>query len=330
MNHTPHGATRRHFVAAGSALLAAAATPWARAQAWPERPIKVLQGFAAGGNADTIARLVGTEMGKTLGQPFVVEAQVGAGGTLASASVARAAPDGYTLLLATGGHAVAGALYEKLPYQTVSGFQMVSTITFFPFLIVVPASSKFQTLRDLLAESRSTAGGLAYGTAGIGSTHHLVGELLAKMAGVPMLHVPYRGDSASLTALLAGDVPMVIAPPTAVLGNLKAGKLRALAVTGPQRWGGMPEVPTVAEQGVAGFDVRSWAGWMLPAGAPAAVVERLHAETQRALQVPAVKARLEEMGGEARGSTPQEMAAMVAAEVQKWTQVVIDAKIPRL
>jgi tripartite-type tricarboxylate transporter receptor subunit TctC len=317
---------RRHFTAAaiGTTLL-----PAARAQAWPARPIKVLQGFAAGGNADTIARLVSAEMGKGLGQTFVVEAVTGAGGTLASAAVGRAAPDGYTMLLATGGHAVAGALYDKLPYQTVASFQMVSTITFFPFLLVTQADSKYASLRDMLADAKTRAGGLAYGTAGVGSTHHLIGELLAKMAGTNLLHVPFRGDAASLTALLGGEIPFIVVPPTAVLGHLKAGKLRALAVTGAQRWPGMPEVPTVAEQGVAGYDVRSWAGWMLPAGTPQAIVDRLHDETQKALQVPTVKARLEEMGGEARGSTPQEMTAMVSAEVQKWTQVVTDAKIAR-
>jgi tripartite-type tricarboxylate transporter receptor subunit TctC len=317
---------RRHFTAAaiGTTLL-----PAARAQAWPSKPIKVLQGFAAGGNADTIARLVSAEMGKGLGQTFVVEAVTGAGGTLASAAVGRAAPDGYTMLLATGGHAVAGALYDKLPYQTVASFQMVSTITFFPFLLVTQADSKYASLRDMLADAKTRAGGLAYGTAGVGSTHHLIGELLAKMAGTNLLHVPFRGDAASLTALLGGEIPFIVVPPTAVLGHLKAGKLRALAVTGAQRWPGMPEVPTVAEQGVAGYDVRSWAGWMLPAGTPQAIVDRLHDETQKALQVPTVKARLEEMGGEARGSTPQEMTAMVSAEVQKWTQVVTDAKIAR-
>jgi tripartite-type tricarboxylate transporter receptor subunit TctC len=321
---------RRHFTAAalGAALLPLAHT--ARAQAWPQRPIKVLQGFAAGGNADTIARLVSTEMARNLGQPMVVEALAGAGGTLASGAVARAAPDGHTMLLATGGHAVAGALYEKLPYQTVESFQMVSTITFFPFLIVTQPETKLRTVADIVAAAKVTAGGLAYGTAGVGSTHHLIGELLARQAGAPLLHVPFRGDSASITALLGGEIPFVVAPPTAVLGQLKAGKLRALAVTGPQRWSGMPEVPTVAEQGVAGFDVRSWAGWMLPAGTPQAIVQRLHEETQKALQLPAVRARLEEMGGEARGSTPQEMATMVAAELQRWSRVVAEAKIPRL
>ncbi len=318
---------RRRFTAAA---LGAALLPAARAQAWPQRPIKVLQGFAAGGNADAIARLVSTEMARNLGQSMVVEAMAGAGGTLASAAVARAPADGHTLLLATGGHAVAGALYEKLPYQTVDSFQMVSTITFFPFLLVTQPDARLRGIADLVAAAKGTTGGLAYGTAGVGSTHHLIGELLARQAAAPLLHVPFRGDSASITALLGGEIPFIVAPPTAVLGQLKAGKLRALAVTGPQRWPGMPDVPTVAEQGVAGFDVRSWAGWMLPAGTPQAIVQRLHDETQKALQLPAVKARLEEMGGEARGSTRQEMTAMVAAEVQKWSRVVADAKIPRL
>jgi tripartite-type tricarboxylate transporter receptor subunit TctC len=318
---------RRTFAAAG---LAAACWPAARTQSWPARPIKAVQGFAAGGNADTIARVVGNEMARGLGQPVVVEAIVGAGGTLASGAVARAAPDGHTLLLATGGHAVAGALYDKLPYKSVEGFQMVSTITFFPFLVVTSPASKFRSLADALTAAKAGADSVAYGTAGVGSTHHLLGELLSKMAGVKMLHVPFRGDSASVTALLGGEIPLAIAPPTAVLGQIKAGKLRALAITGARRWPQMPDVPTVAEQGVAGFDVSSWAGWMLPAGTPQPIVERLHAETQKALQVDSVRARLEEMGGEARGSTPQEMAAMVAAEVKRWTQVVADAGIARL
>ena len=318
---------RRTFTAAA---LAAACWPSARAQAWPARPIKAVQGFAAGGNADAIARVVGGEMARVLGQPIVVEAVTGAGGTLASAAVARAPADGYTLLLATGGHAVAGALYDKLPYHTVNSFQMVSTVTYFPFLVVTAPGSKFRTLGDALAAARAAPGTVAYGSAGVGSTHHLVGELMAKMAGVSLLHVPFRGDAASVTALLGGEIPLVVAPPTAVLGQLKAGRLQALAVTGPQRWAGMPDVPTVAEQGVAGFDVRSWAGWMLPAGTPAPIVEQLHAATQAALKVDAVKARLEEMGGEARGSTPQEMTAWVAAELKRWTQVVADARITRL
>lgn len=299
------------------------------AQAYPDRPIKVLQGFAPGGNADNIARTVGMEMGKGLGQNIVVEAQAGAGGTIAATTVAKARPDGYTLLLATGGHAVAGALYNNLAYRTVQDFEMVGTITYFPFLVVVPANSKYPSLSALLAAARANPTEVSYGTAGIGSTHHLAGELLASMSKTQLLHVPFRGDSASLTALLGGEIPMIIAPPTAVLANIKAGKLKAIATTGPQRWQGMPDVPTVSEQGVAGYDVQSWAGLMAPAGTPKPIVDRLNTELQKALLVPAVKTRLEDMGGEVRGSTPEEMRNMVATQTQKWIQVVNDAKIPK-
>jgi len=290
------------------------------AQNYPDKNIKIMQGFAPGGNADAIARTVGSEISKSVGQPVVVEAQAGAGGTIAATTVAKAKPDGYTLLLATGGHAVAGAIYNNLNYKTVQDFEMVSTITYFPFLIVINAENKIANFPALLTQAKANPGKIAYGTAGIGSTHHLAGDLL---------HVPYRGDAGSITALLAGDVPFIIAPPTAVLTNIKAGKLKAIAATGPQRWVGLPDVPTVAEQGVPGYDVRSWAGLMAPAGTPKPVIDKLNAETLKAIQLPHVKTRLEEMGGDVRGSTPDEMKNMVAFETQKWTQVVNNAKIPK-
>ena len=301
----------------------------ALAQTYPDRNIKILQGFAPGGNADAIARAVGSEISKSVGQSVVVEAQAGAGGTIAATTVAKAKPDGYTLLLATGGHAVAGAIYNNLNYKTVQDFEMVSTITYFPFLIVINAENKIANFPALLTQAKANPGKIAYGTAGIGSTHHLAGELLASMAKVDLLHVPYRGDAGSITALLAGDVPFIIAPPTAVLSNIKAGKLKAIAATGPQRWVGLPDVPTVAEQGVPGYDVRSWAGLMAPAGTPKPVIDKLNAETLKTLQLPHVKTRLEEMGGDVRGSTPDEMKNMVAFETQKWIQVVNNAKIPK-
>ena len=299
------------------------------AQNYPDKNIKIMQGFAPGGNADAIARTVGSEISKSVGQPVVVEAQAGAGGTIAATTVAKAKPDGHTLLLATGGHAVAGAIYNNLNYKTVQDFEMVSTITYFPFLIVINAENKIANFPALLTQAKANPGKIAYGTAGIGSTHHLAGELLASMAKVDLLHVPYRGDAGSITALLAGDVPFIIAPPTAVLTNIKAGKLKAIAATGPQRWVGLPDVPTVAEQGVPGYDVRSWAGLMAPAGTPKPVIDKLNAETLKAIQLPHVKTRLEEMGGDVRGSTPDEMKNMVAFETQKWTQVVNNAKIPK-
>ncbi|MDO9199444.1 tripartite tricarboxylate transporter substrate binding protein [Rhodoferax sp.] len=319
---------RRHFMGTSAALLGSTVLP-AWSQTYPDRTIKIYQGFAPGGNADAIARLIGGEISKGLGQAVVVDAQAGAGGTIAAGTVARAKPDGYTLLLATGGHAVAGALYNTLAYKTVADFEFVSTITYFPFLLVTNADSKYGTFGQLLTAARSAPRAVAYGTAGIGSTHHLAGELLSKMAKADMLHVPYRGDAASLTALLAGDVPFIIAPPTAVMSNIKAGRIRAIATTGPQRWPGLPDVPTVAEQGVTGYDVRSWAGLMAPVGTPRAVVERLNAETLKALQLPAVRTRLEDMGGEARGSTPEEMKTLVASELQRWTQVVAEANIAK-
>jgi tripartite-type tricarboxylate transporter receptor subunit TctC len=299
------------------------------AESYPDHAIKILQGFAPGGNADNIARALGVEMGKGLNQSFVVEAQTGAGGTIAATTVARAKPDGYTLLLATGGHAVAGALYSSLAYKTVADFEMISTITFFPFLIVTSADSKFKTLGDLLEAARKAPEAVSFGSAGIGSTHHLAGELLAKMAKVKLLHVPSRGDAASITALLANDVSCIVVPPTAVTSNIKAGKIRALATSGAQRWAGLPELATVAEQGVANYDVSSWAGLMAPAGTPKAVVERLNLELNKALAATSVKSRLEDMGGEVKGSTPEEMKSMVSSELQKWTQVMVEAKIPK-
>jgi tripartite-type tricarboxylate transporter receptor subunit TctC len=299
------------------------------AQQYPDRPVRMVQGFAPGGNADTIARSIGAELSKSLGQAFVVESQAGAGGTIAAARVAKAKADGYTLLLATGGHAVAGALYNNIPYRTVQDFEMVSTITYFPFLYVVPADSPTPNLSKLLANAKAAPDKVTYGTAGIGSTHHLAGELLVSMSKAPLLHIPYKGDSASVTALLSGEITMIIAPATAVIGQIKAGKLRAIASTGAQRWPGLPDVPTVAEQGVAGYEVRSWAGVMAPVGTPRPIVDKLNAEMQKALLLPAIRNRLEEMGGEARGSTPEEMKAMVAAETDKWIQVVNQAKIPK-
>jgi tripartite-type tricarboxylate transporter receptor subunit TctC len=296
---------------------------------YPERGIKILQGFAVGGNADAIARSVGNELFRNSGQPIIVEAQTGAGGTIAATTVAKSAPDGYTLLLATGGHAVAGALYTNLKYKTVQDFEMISTITYFPFLIVVSADSKISNFSGLLNQAKNEPGKISYGTAGIGSTHHLAGELLASMAKLDLIHVPYRGDAGSMTALLSGDVNFIIAPPTAVISNIKAGKLRAIAVTGAQRWSGMPEVPTISEQGVSGYDVRSWAGLMAPVGTPRPIIDRLNSEVIKAIQLPQVKARLEDMGGEVAGSTPEEMRNMVNLELQKWIRVVQSAQIPK-
>ncbi len=297
------------------------------AQDYPNRPLKLIQGFPPGGNADVVARILGQEMSKGLGQPILVEARPGAGGSIAAEAVAKAAPDGYTLLLVTGGHAVAGASYKSLAYHSVDSFAMISTATFFPFVIATRTDGKYRSLPALLQAARAAPESVILGAAGPGVTQHLTGELLASMAGVKFLYVPYKGDAAAVTALLGDQTSFIIAPATAVLPHVKSGAFRVLAATGPNRWPGMPEVPTVDEIAVRGFDVRSWIGLATTAGTPQPIVERLHAETQRALQAPAVRERLEQIGGEVRGSTPEEMRARVAVEVQRWSQLIRDAKL---
>jgi tripartite-type tricarboxylate transporter receptor subunit TctC len=299
------------------------------AETYPNRPVKIIQGFAPGGNADAIARILGQEMAKTLGQPILVEAKPGAGGIIAADFVAKAAPDGYTLLLVTGGHAVAGATYASLPFDPVKDFDMISTITFVQFVIVVRSDSKLQSMPALLALAKSAPESVSYGSAGVGSTQHLAGELLGVMAHVKLMHVPYKGDALAITGLLGGEIQCVIAPATALLAQLKAGKIRALAVTGRTRMPTLPDIPTVDESGVTGFDVRPYLGLATSTGTPRPILERLHAEIQRALQVPLVRARLEEIGGEVSASTPEEMRSRVASDLERWVNVIKAGNIPR-
>jgi tripartite-type tricarboxylate transporter receptor subunit TctC len=316
-------------LAAGVGLLLCWAAP-AHAQAYPDKPIRVLHGFAAGGNADTVARIVTTEMAKPLGQPLVVEPKPGAGGTLAADTVAKAKADGYTLLVATGGHAISAAMYDKLPYDTMKAFQPVSAISSFPFLVVVNANSKYNNLQDLLTAARDRPGTVNYGSAGIGTGQHMTGALLGRVAGVTMTHVPYRGESAAVTGLLGNEIDFIVVAPTTAVGQVKAGKLRAVANSGAWRWSGLRDVPTVAEQGVPKFEVRSWTALLAPAGTPKPVVDRLNAQVRAALRDPSVRGKLEEAtGGEVSASTPDEMKATIAADLKRWAQLVKDAGIQK-
>jgi tripartite-type tricarboxylate transporter receptor subunit TctC len=313
----------------GAWLAAAPLCAPALAQDFPARPLKIIQGFAPGGNADIIARVLAQEIAKGLGQPVVVESRPGAGGNIGAEAVAKATPDGHTMLLVTGGHAVSGALYKSLPYDPVESFEMVGIVTQFQFLILTRSDSKLQGMTALLEQARAKPGYITYGSAGVGSTQHLIGELVASMGKVQLLHVPYKGDAAAFTGMLGGEVDFVAAPPTVALGQMKAGKVRPLAVTGNTRWATLANVPTIVESGVPGYDVRSWAGLATSAGTPKAVVERLNAELTRASLVPEVRAKLEEMGGEVKASTSAEMKARVASDLQSWSKVIKDAKIPQ-
>lgn len=325
--------TKNPFTRFGAALALALPLAWpvaAGAQTYPDRPVRVLHGFAAGGNADVVARLVGAELAKGLGQPIVVEPKAGAGGTIAATTVAAAKPDGYNLLLATGGHAIAGVLYDKLPYDTAKSFQPVSALTSFPFLVVVNAASPYNNLGDLLKAARAKPNPMTFGSAGVGTGQHMTGELLANRAGAAFTHVPYRGESASVTALLGNEVDFVVIAPTTALPQVKAGKLRAVATSGSARWSGLPDVRTVAEQGVPNFEVHSWTALLAPAGTPQPVIDRLNAQVVTALQDATLRGKLAEAtGGDVRASTPKELQTTIDNDLKRWAQLVKDAKIQK-
>jgi tripartite-type tricarboxylate transporter receptor subunit TctC len=298
------------------------------AQDYPNRPIKLVVGFPPGGGTDAAARVISAEMAKGLGQPIVIENKPGAAGTLGAAEVARSAPDGYTILVTPGGHSIYGAIFKALPFDTVASFEWVSGIITIPFLVIVPPNSEFRTLSDLIARAKAAPGTVSFGSAGPGSTHHLGLELLASRTGTKFLHVPYRGDAPVITALLGGEVQFGLATPTLALENVRAGKLRALAVTTGARSASLPEAPTVAEALGIGFDVRSWFAMAAPAGTPKPIITRLNAELRKAAAMPEVHARLSRLG-EVATNSPEEMRERVTSELQVWIKTVDDARIEK-
>lgn len=316
-------------VLAVAALACAFCVP-AVAQDYPTRPVRVIVGFPPGGGVDATARVVGQAMAQDLGQPFVIENKPGAAGTIGAAEVARAAPDGYTLLVTPGGHAIYGAIFKSLPFDTVKSFTWISNIVTVPFFVVVPGNSEFKTLADVIVKAKASPGTVTFGSAGQGTTHHLGIALLGIRTGVKFLHVPYRGDAPLVTALLAGEVQFGLATPTLVLDNIKTGKLRALAVTTAERSSLLPDVPTVDQAlGLSNYAVRTWFALAGPAGMPAAIVDRLNSSLRKALASPAVQARLAGIGGKVDPTSPQQMHDAVARELAVWTETVTSAGIPK-
>ncbi|MCC7348668.1 MAG: tripartite tricarboxylate transporter substrate binding protein, partial [Variibacter sp.] len=316
-----HGFNRRAAVAG---LLAASVLP-ARAQgSWPDRLITLVHGFAPGGNADVVARIVSERLAERLGKQVVVDSRPGAGGTLAAAQVARAAPDGYTIMILPGGHAVSQVLYKKLPYHAVDDFSAIGMMTEFPFILAGPADGPFKTLADLIAAGRSRDTPLNYATSGNGTGQHLSGALFGAMAKIKAQHVPYRGAPPLIADLLSGRLDYMVETPTTTIELVRAGKLRALGVTGARRFFALPEVATIAEGGVPGYATGSWLGIGAPAGVPAEIVGRLNTALNAALAEPAVARRLQDLGNEVRPGTPQQFHDRIAADVAKWT-VAVDA-----
>jgi len=304
-----------------------ALTGTAATQDYPTRAIKFMHGFPPGGNVDIIARLLGNEMGKTLGQTIVVEAKPGVAGSLAAETVARSDPDGYTLLVVPSAHPAHGALARKVSYDVVDDFEWISVASFYPFLICVQKDSRFQTLGQLIEEARKSPGALKYGSAGVGSILHTTVELLGHDTKTKFLHIPYRGEAPAITALLQGDIDFIAATSGPISARIRTGEFRALAVTSKTRWRDFPDVPTVAEQGIPGFEVISWTGLAGPAKLPKPIVGKLNAELRRAIAAPEVKSKLESMGGDPRGTTPEEMRAIVASQFATWTRLAKEANL---
>jgi tripartite-type tricarboxylate transporter receptor subunit TctC len=299
------------------------------AQDYPTRPIRFLQGFAPGGNADTISRVLAEEMSKTFKTGFVNEAKPGAGGNLASDAVAKADPDGYSIVLFTTGHVISPALNKSLGFDPVDDFSFVSTVSEFPFFLVVGADSRFKSIATLVKEAREKPGSLTVGTAGVGTGQHMCSELLAVSLKSKFVHVPYRGDAGAVTALLAGNVDFIIAPGTAIFGQIEAGKFRALAVSGKERWASLPNVPTIAESGAPGFEVLAWTGIATTKGVAKPVVEKLNAEVRRAIAVPAVSDKLKSLGSVPVSSTPAEVTEKVRRQVKLWKEVAEKAGLQK-
>jgi len=317
---------RRIHSILGALLLIAASTA-ASAQDYPTRTVTMVQGFAAGGNADTIARVVADPLSQRLGKQVIVETRPGAGGNIASDHVAKSKPDGYTLIMLTGGHAVSGALYKKLPFDPVDDFQMLSTVGYLAFLVAVRADSPYKTLADMIAAAKASPGKLTFSSVGVGSTQHLAGELLAALAGIKLTHIPYRGGNAPMTDLLGGRLDMSIDSITVIGPQLASGKVRALAVTSPQPWWSHPQIPPVA-QTVPGYDVRTWLGVAAPKGLPQPITTKLNTELRAVMADPATQARLKKLGMDVRSSTPDEMRTLVGTQMSQWKKVIADAHIP--
>jgi tripartite-type tricarboxylate transporter receptor subunit TctC len=315
------------FVAAVAVLVGLSGGALAQQQPYPNHIIHMMQGFPPGGNVDIIARILAHEMEMGLGQSIVVEAKPGLAGALAAETIARADPDGYTLLVLPSAHPAYAALAKNVKFKAVDDFTWISVASFYPFMIAVKADSRFKTLKQLLDEAKAKPGELKYGSAGVGTILHTTVELMANQTKTKFLHVPYRGEAPALTGLLQGDVDFAAVTTGPISARIKGGEFRALAVTGKTRWRDFPDVPTVDEAAIPGFEVISWTGLAGPAKLPKPIVDRLNAEVRKALAVPEVKQKLEAMGGDPRATTPDEMKALVQRQYDTWKKLAAEANL---
>ena len=321
------GAVARWSIA--TLLVACLSATAALADAYPSKPIRIVVPFSAGGIADFTARAVAQKMGESLGQPVVIENRPSAGGVIATQAVTRAEPDGYTLLLMSNGNAVSVGLFKSLPFDTVKDLAPISTLGFFDLVVIVRAESRFASLRELLAFAREHPGKLNIGTITVGSTQNLAGELFKSRAAIDAQIVPFGGTPAVFSALLGGSVDAAVEIVGPVIPQVAGKAVRVLAVMGAKRREGMPDVPTVMESGIPDFNVASWNALAAPARTPKEIVARLNQEANAAVASAEVRARLAELGVDARGATPEEARELLVSEIRRWSEVITGAGIER-
>jgi tripartite-type tricarboxylate transporter receptor subunit TctC len=294
----------------------------ARADPYPSKPIQLVVGYAAGGSTDVIARIVGQQLSEALGQPVVIENRPGAGATIASAQVARSAPDGYTIFMSTIANTINTSLYPKLPFDFATDFAPISLVATVPNVLVLNPAVPATTLKEFIALAKSKPGEINFASSGTGSSIHLSGELFNTVAQVRLVHVPYKGSAPAVTDLMGGQVQSMFDNLSSSLPYIKAGKLRALAVTSAHRSIAAPNIPTMAEAGLPGFEVTSWFALVAPAKTPRAIITRLNNEVRKILERSAINARLAELGVDAAPSTPEALAKWISSETAKWAGAV--------
>jgi tripartite-type tricarboxylate transporter receptor subunit TctC len=297
---------------------------------WPDRSITLAHGFPPGGPVDTASRILAEGLSGRLGQSVIVDSRPGATGTIAAGQVARAAPDGYTLLNLPASYTTTAAMHRKLPYRSTDDFSMISMTVEYPVVLATHPEHPIRTLADLVRMAKARETPLQYGTAGIGSLQHLAMEFFAKVANIRLQHIPYRGGAPAITDLLGKRLDFVPDPPTALVEPIRAGQLRAIAVTSKDRFFGLPDVPTIAENDFPDYAVTGFQGIAGPAGLPAGVIERLNAEIAHVLSEPAIVEQLRKLGNNPRASAPGELRDHIAADIARWEKVVTDAGIERI
>ena len=328
MNSVKRGRVR--LVASAAAVLAfgSMALTARAADNWPSQPVKLVVPFAPGGTSDVLAREIAARLQVALKQTIVVDNKAGAGGVLGADSVAKAAPDGYTMLLGTiATHAINPALLPKVPYKADKDFAPVILLGKISNVLLIGPGSQARSVKDIVAAAKARPGDLTFASAGQGTSQHLSGEMFRLLTGAQLTHVPYKGSAPAIQDVMGGQVPMSFETVTVALPQIKAGKVKALAVTSARRSAQLPDVPTLAESGVPGFDVSSWQALYLPAGTPAAIVNRLNAEVQKVVAQPEVKARMEALGLEYAPNSPAQFAEFQKAEQAKWAKVIKDGNV---